>query len=421
MLNYTNALYRIIGNRIKKIRKAKHLSQTKIDMNREIAISTSILSRAESGNAQIGRNPYLLNASHIDTLCKLFKITSYELIWGTLEEQEDFVKFLLLSILLNGNTFNPFVYFDSSLELYKWLYTQKGISEELTVYLYCAIDVYSQNPKAPKPTKIKPKSCLEINQKEYPEIKLSELKERVDSYLIETYSFFYSEKNFEYYKLLIEEKEKPHIKPQFDKDLLPLSNVLFKDLMHDYDFVVNFVNYATPSHFTENKIDDDIEQLLVNPSKFILNALDYKENGYILFIKAFNSMWERRKDMLMLFFTQKLFTNPTLEESGLKKFSNSYFDELIKSDELYQFCNTADIIEEYTDPKTILAKNYFQQFIQSRIQGNIISHQENTIIEEYSNNAEYTNRWNFWKYISKSMLNTKKCAEIVLKDNNSTK
>jgi len=142
---------------------------------------------------------------------------------------------------------------------------------------------------------------------------------------------------------------------------------------------------------------------------------------YILFIKAFNSMWERRKDMLMLFFTQKLFTNPTLEESGLKKFSNSYFDELIKSDELYQFCNTADIIEEYTDPKTILAKNYFQQFIQSRIQDNIISHQENTIIEEYSNNAEYTNRWNFWKYISKSMLNTKKCAEIVLKDNNSAK
>lgn len=71
------------------------------------------------------------------------------------------------------------------------------------------------------------------------------------------------------------------------------------------------------------------------------------------------------------------------------------------------------------DPKTILAKNYFQQFIQLRIQENIISHQENTVIEEYTNNDEYTNRWNFWKYISKSMLDTKKWAEIVLKDNNS--
>ena len=132
-------------------------------------------------------------------------------------------------------------------------------------------------------------------------------------------------------------------------------------------------------------------------------------------------MWERRKDMLMPFFTQNFFANPILEESGLKEFSVSYFDELIKSDEFYQLCNTANIIEEFIDPKTILAKNYFQQFIQSRIQDNIISHQENTIIEEYSNNAEYTNRWNFWKYISKSMLNTKKCAEIVLKDNNSAK
>lgn len=421
MLNYTNVLYKIVGNRIKKIRNAKHLSQRQIDMDKHILISTSILSRAESGNAQIGRNPYLLNESHIKTLCQLFKITPYELTWGTLEEQENFVKFLLLSILLNGNTFNPFVYFDSSFELYKWLYTQKEISEELTVYLYCAIEVYSQNPKCPKPTKIKPKPCTEINQKEYPEIKLSELKSKVDSYLEETYSFFYNEKNFEYYKLLLEEKEKPYIKPQFDKDLLPLSNVLFRDLMHDYDFVVNFINCATPSHFTDNKIDDDIEQLLINPSKFILNALDYKENGYILFIKTFNSMWERRKDMLMPFFTQNLFANPILEESGLKEFSVSYFDELIKSDEFYQLCNTANIIEEYTDPKTILAKNYFQQFIQSRIQDNIISHQENIIIEEYSNNAEYTNRWNFWKYISKSMLNTKKCAEIVLKDNNSAK
>lgn len=45
----------------------------------------------------------------------------------------------------------------------------------------------------------------------------------------------------------------------------------------------------------------------------------------------------------------------------------------------------------------------------------------NMTVKVYSNNAEYTNRWNFWKYISKSMLNTKKCAEIVLKDNNSAK
>ena len=393
MLNYTEAFYKMIGKRIKKTRKENNLTQE--DLEEKDVITVSVLSRAENGNAQPKRNPYLLNVSHIKSLCNAFKISCSELIWGNEKDQENFVKFLLLAILLNGNSMNPFLYFDSKLELYKWLYTQAGIPEELACYLYCAIDVYEQEPNCSDSAKLIPL--------DYPEISLGEINTKVKTYLEQSYTFFYDETGEYYnaYESLLKEDADKSICPAFDKELLALSDIIFKDLMHDYNFTVDFTNHATPSVFTENEISAEIEQLIIHPSSFINNALDYKGYSYSKFVNAFNRLWEKRKDTLMPFFQKHLFHNKELENSGLKHFKSRDFDRIIKSDEFYQLCNTANIMEEYTDPETILAKNYFRSFIQSRLQQNAFSRNK---IEDLA----------FWDYVADSMLKTKECAESIL-------
>lgn len=409
-MNYTNMIYKSIGNRVKHYRARA----TVIDVNKKVIPATldnidmdnAVLSRIQNGIALKRKNPYLFNMCQAEQLCNLFNIDKKVLIWGTVEERENMVKLLLLAILmngatLNGCTYNPFCYYESNLELFRWAKKQKIFRNNLDNYLEGAKNLYENN--------LVTSDNDEINVENFPIITIKELRERVESACRLHFGFFYSKDNFDAYELL---------NPKYDKCLVNLSDELFKQLLHNYEFTKSFIEHSTNlisfqdfkniSSISEVKhvpILINAENLLLHPSKFILVALDYKEYDFCNFVCAFNKLWDENKDIYMNYFNSEIFNNLKLNESGLKAFQNKDIDSIIKSDTFLNLCNKTSIMEEYTNPQAILAKNYFIFSVQKTIEQNYIDKKQS--IGENCDNT-------LFEYLINSFTNTIECANKIL-------
>lgn len=106
MNNYTNLLYRLTGQRIRKYRKKAKLNQTGFRIER------ATLSNIENGKVS-ARNPHYMNCGHIsDIVSSLHEhsinVSPSELVWGNESEKTAYIKLIVLSILFNHTNQNPF-------------------------------------------------------------------------------------------------------------------------------------------------------------------------------------------------------------------------------------------------------------------------------------------------------------------------
>lgn len=418
MIKCTEYLYKRIGARIRNKRKERHLTQVYFYP----AIDTSILSKIENGKAITGKNPYLLNSCQIDSLCHFFKCDAYQLIWGTKEEQENFAKILLLSIMCNGEptgdrehhqSINPFCYFESTYDLFMWAFEQNGIPAKLKDSIRYAID---QLDAQKKDSEIKiPYDSSKIS--------VDELRNKIDLHFSESYGFFYNKENFDIYTTL---------DVHYDSAIEKISDSIFHLLLTDYAFTERFADYAprailnqdtvksfmsTKNRTNENEIHNEkffnsrIEEFLIHPSHFIGIAIDKKILNYCYFVGAFNNLWEKHKETFMNYFNKKIFSNSDIIENGLKKFKNTDFYAILTSDELFQLCNNTKTLEEYMSSESILAKNFFRISVQEAVSRHEIYNQYEKVYRKLNNNTT-----DLWEYLSNSKNATKNCAQLVLQE-----
>ena len=199
MLNFTGLLYGSIGSRVKVIRKSRKESQERFCYHTlQNQINISALSRIENGKNDKHKNPYLLSATQIEILCEYEKIKPSELIWGTDDEKESFIKMLILAILMNSDKINPF----ENKELEEW---------------------------AALETKINPNWENELFH-----------DERIQ-YLKDTYGYFINSTNANNYRML-----ENRFEPAYEK----LSNLILKLLLTDYKFSSRFISHLF--RYTQN-------------------------------------------------------------------------------------------------------------------------------------------------------------------------
>lgn len=359
-MNFTDFLYKNIGNRIKNRREALHLLQTAI-----IEIDTSILSRIENGKAIKNKNPYLMNEWQITCISNALNISKEELIWGTREEQENFVKMIILSILMNGNQqspLNPFHYPDDDKEFLIWANKQKIVPDELRNQILISTTVTDSLKKYADDKQRN--DYLNVENA----ISISKLVSELKDLFSEQYSFFFNKENYKSFETFFSKQ---------DEEYQRLANTIFKQLLQNYSFTVGYTKrvlayISNTSNIESSDISSKIESLLLFPSQYMNIALDYKEMDYFNFIQAFEMLWNNHSTDYMNYFDSKLFKSSLLDEYGLKKFQNKDFDAILKSDEFYNLSNTINVIDAYYNPEAVLANNYNMLSIQSAIQRNML-------------------------------------------------
>lgn len=383
-MNFTNYLYESIGNRVKRLRRSMNLTQESIE-----GIDTSILSRIENGKAVPQKNPYLMNNWQIKILSETYKVDEKTIVWGTREEQQDFVKMILLSVLMSCNcqTFiNPFCYLESEPTFFTWANKQGIVPLELKG----TIEFIRRAPEGIK--SIKDEEPKEFYEKFLMNLKKEDVLAELIKLFDEKYDFFYSRENYDKYQ--------KHLST-IDAELQPLSDALFKQLLQNYQFTVGYTKRVTNYIFNKNAqsdtFDEQLGEVLIHPSKYMNIALDYKEYEYCNFIFAFNQMWKNHSEEYMKFFDKMLFDNQWIYESGLKKFQNENFQTILKSKEFYDICYGFSIIDSYKNPEAILASNYFTLCIQQVVQRKL------SFLTNTANNLVLS-------HICKSIQETEECA-----------
>lgn len=371
-MNFQNYFYKEIGKRIRTQRKEKRLSQESID------IDTPILSKIENGITHPTKNPYLINGNQLNILCEQLEMDKAEIVWGNREEQKNFVKMILISVLMSCNQqsfINPFCSFEfnsnlqtelisaSKINFLNWALKQPIISEEhreKIVHILSFTDFINTCHKEDKKTDMI-KSFNEIYDSNF----LSELIEL----FTKEYSFFFSNKNFDMFnKLLV----------SYDARFQQLSDILFKHLLQNYQFAKGYAqrasNYIFNIHFgQDNTFYEKTESLLVHPSQYMDIALDYKEMHYYDFILAFNQLWNNHSKEYMDYFDKNLFYADSIYKHGLKQLqSEEIIKNIILSDKFYNLCNKFAILDIYKDTNSLLAHNYFTLHIQLLTQKNLM-------------------------------------------------
>lgn len=86
--------YAIIGERIKKARKAKHMTQEKLA--EQIGVSIAFLSRIESGNSKI-------NIKRLSQICEILDLTEGEILNGSSVESDLYLNTEFTHLLNEGS------------------------------------------------------------------------------------------------------------------------------------------------------------------------------------------------------------------------------------------------------------------------------------------------------------------------------
>lgn len=303
MIDFTALLYKTIGERIREARTAAQITQS----GASIAIDNSLLSKIEHGKAQHKRNPYFLNPAQIKAICECGKLhlTPSKLVWGTDTDKKDLIKMWVLAILLN-DSINPF----SPDPLEEW------IDKE---YVYDPVQA----------------SALKAN--------IAETSEK--------YGYFISSKRYALYELL---------KPAYNPEYAQVSNLILKQLMHDYEFsrhlfsrISNHVKLANPSGCANDIL---LERLMLRNNPYAVLIMDYGGIQYPGFILAFNKFWGKVESSYLHFFEDHLFSNDAvLLQNGLKMVQNTTINSLIVSHEFIQLNEKLLLLPEYNDSEAILA------------------------------------------------------------------
>lgn len=335
MLNFTGLLYGSIGSRVKAIRKSRKESQERFCYHTlQNQINISALSRIENGKNDKHKNPYLLSATQIEILCEYEKIKPSELIWGTDDEKESFIKMLILAILMNSDKINPF----ENKELEEW---------------------------AALETKINPNWENELSHDEWIQ------------YLKDTYGYFINFTNANNYRML-----ENHFEPAYEK----LSNLILKLLLTDYKFSSSFISHLI--RYTQNmagiqqettqtdSIKGLIRHFVTNKGEYSVILLDNKSKDYSLFIAAFEKFWNRYKNIYLEYFAENLFSlidDTEGARNDLKYVQNPNFHSVFTANAFIQLNEELLLLSDYDDSNSILTNMNFRLQLQQAMQMNLLA------------------------------------------------
>lgn len=335
MLNFTGLLYSSIGSRVKAIRKSRKESQERFCYHTlQNQINISALSRIENGKNDKHKNPYLLSATQIEILCEYEKIKPSELIWGTDDEKESFIKMLILAILMNSDKINPF----ENKELEEW---------------------------AALETKINPNWENELSH-----------DERIQ-YLKDTYGYFINSTNANNYRML-----ENRFEPAYEK----LSNLILKLLLTDYKFSSSFISHLI--RYTQNmagiqqkttqtdSIKGLIRHFVTNKGEYSVILLDNKSKDYSLFIAAFEKFWNRYKNIYLEYFAENLFSlidDTEGARNDLKYVQNPDFHSVFTANAFIQLNEELLLLSDYDDSNSILTNMNFRLQLQQAMQMNLLA------------------------------------------------
>lgn len=335
MLNFTGLLYGSIGSRVKAIRKSRKESQERFCYHTlQNQINISALSRIENGKNDKHKNPYLLSATQIEILCEYEKIKPSELIWGTDDEKESFIKMLILAILMNSDKINPF----ENKELEEW---------------------------AALETKINPNWENELSR-----------NERIQ-YLKDTYGYFINSTNANGYRML-----ENRFEPAYEK----LSNLILKLLLTDYKFSSSFISHLI--RYTQNmagiqqettqtdSIKGLIRDFVTNKGEYSVILLDNKSKDYSLFIAAFEKFWNRYKNIYLEYFVENLFSlidDTERARNDLKYVQNPDFHSVFTANAFIQLNEELLLLSDYDDSNSILTNMNFRLQLQQAMQMNLLA------------------------------------------------
>lgn len=339
MLNFTGLLYGSIGSRVKTIRKNRKESQERFCYHTlQNQINISALSRIENGKNDKHKNPYLLSATQIEILCEYEKIKPSELIWGNDDEKEDFIKMLILAILMNSDKINPF----ENKELEEWAVFE---------------------------TKINPNWENGI---------VNELpNDRIMQHLNGTYGYFINGVNAKCYQMLDN-----HFEPAYEK----LSNLILKLLLTDFKFSSGFIFHLI--HYTQNRTGirqkttqtDSIKRLIrnfvTNKGEYSIILLDNKSKDYSLFITAFEKFWNRYKKTYLAYFDKNLFSlidDTEKARNDLKYLQNPDFHSVFTANAFIQLNEELLLLSDYDDSNSILTNMNFRLQLQQAMQINLLA------------------------------------------------
>lgn len=405
MLNYTKMIYKTIGNRIQTFRlNLKEIERKQVDFCASIyynsedgekyPIDQPALSKIEKGIIIKNKNPYLMSLKQIITISERMKILPDELIWGTTEEKKNLAKLLIVAIITNDAKTKPFISFDNRMSFFKWAEKQKCLDFELHLYLRAAIQALEEIVSADGATKVAPAS------KDYPPTSIDVIYNKIYAYFKEQYGFFFDETNTSLYELIHDDN--------LDDNLLVISNKLLEQLLSDLEFTLSYAErlniiISNPNEGNPLEVAKKIDEILHYKGIYPDIALDYGEEYYYLFVRAFNNFWNQYGDKIISFFDKTIFCYSELVNSGLKHFQNHDIENTLNSSELSNIISNPNLISQYTDSNIILAKNYITLTFQ------LIIYKQFYISEPSDNEYEI-----IWEYLSDNHLRTKKCITTVL-------
>lgn len=384
MQNYTNALYHLISNRIAEYMNKNNLTSTQLSL--DLNTDQGTISRIKNCKINKNKNRYLISPTLITELSSYFNKTIYQFIWGEKHERENFVKIILLSVMMNGSKLNPFVCFadNDNLDLFIWANKQKCLPDNIRAYVLTAISVLSKFKNANETTSISP-SVFDGEKKCGNSISILELKLRVIKYFKSEYGFFFNTKNHTIYSLINNKEETIDEinNTDYDNQLNILSNLILSQVMYNYAFASSYINrvcnnIVNNNSNNTNRVIADIKKFLLNQGRYCDIALDFKEYDYCLFVNAFNQFWDKHRQKYMSYFNKKLFGNKNIEQYGLKFFKNKYFYMIITDNEFIKINSEANLIDEYTDTEAFLSKNYVRLKLANTIQINLFKDDELT-------------------------------------------
>ena len=314
----------------------RYLKYSNIKFESETLIPHETISKYCRGVISKTRNPALISSNHLDIIAHHMTEHKYgskskdkdrfkkELFYGNESECENFIKIVLVAIIMNGCRLNPFLHFDTDRALFEFILLQrKHIDDDLYYLTLTAKSCIDHGMDYHDTTILRSTATVT-------EWSVAELKEKIDTFLNTHFLFFYSKENRQMYSTLTQDNE-------FDKQKQKMSNLLLRCVLRDVKFNLSFSQRLSLQMINNKKdVKAQVENFLMYNGSYGDIAVDYLEYDYYLFVRAFNCFWETDKVGIMDYFNRHLFNDFEIKKSGYPKIKNAKYDTIFTSDSLFQ-------------------------------------------------------------------------------------
>ncbi|HLQ83390.1 MAG TPA: hypothetical protein VK121_06085 [Pseudogracilibacillus sp.] len=401
MINFRKYLFKNIGKRIRDYRKnidkkSQEVFADNLKHNYHIHFDRYRLSSIENGKAVKSKNPHLLSRDLIDIFSIHMETTPKILIFGEEQERIDFIKLVLLGIIMNGER-----HYKEARKIINPIIDVGEIKSDIVGFAKNAMF------NIPRDTKF---------HKEIENVFI--YKDKNPSKELINKSLDWYKENYGFFAEPIQYKNMNYLQGEHNLELEYLSTLLIQLLFSNTEFASDYMNRNTGDALIGleyvSKEDRPIIQLMKNEGKHGGSAIDWKELSYSKFIKSFEEMWERNKDYFIEYFEINLF-NINIIEVGLKNLTDSFFHQLTTDAEFKNILH--DILnKERNNTNTFLghrkAQIYVDQYNMEMLDASNKGFQKETGYNEYKLISDVVHLYQVHNIINENFENNNFNKEI---------